>query len=76
MSDAIFLSRDGAVATVTLNRSRKLNAMTRDMYRRSADPAPLDAAELEEAFDCCDSEDFRTGCRTFEAKRTPEFKGG
>ncbi|GMQ77493.1 MAG: hypothetical protein BMS9Abin01_2849 [Gammaproteobacteria bacterium] len=49
--------------------------MTRDMYRRSADPTPLDAVGLEEAFDCCDSEDFRTGCRTFEAKRTPEFKG-
>jgi enoyl-CoA hydratase/carnithine racemase len=43
--------------------------------RRLADPRPLSAAELEECFDCFDSEDFGIGYAAFLAKRKPTFKG-
>ncbi len=33
-SDPIFVERDGAIATVVLNRPEKLNALTRSMWRR------------------------------------------
>ncbi len=34
MSDTILLSRDGTIATITLNRPEKLNAMTKPMWLR------------------------------------------
>ena len=34
MSDLILVERDGAIATVVLNRPEKLNALTRPMWRR------------------------------------------
>ena len=37
MSDLILVQRDGAVATVVLNRPEKLNAMTKDMWGRLGD---------------------------------------
>jgi enoyl-CoA hydratase len=43
--------------------------------RRLRDPAPLSAAELDECFDCFDTEDFRTGYAAFLAKRAPRFEG-
>jgi enoyl-CoA hydratase len=43
--------------------------------RRLADPRPLDAAELDEGFDCFDSEDFRIGYAAFLAKQKPRFVG-
>src|SRR5262249_23515780 len=43
--------------------------------RRLADPRPLDAAELDECFDCFDTEDFRIGYAAFLAKRKPDFLG-
>jgi enoyl-CoA hydratase/carnithine racemase len=43
--------------------------------RRLADPRPLTDAELDECFDCFDTEDFRIGYEAFLAKRKPEFKG-
>jgi enoyl-CoA hydratase/carnithine racemase len=43
--------------------------------RRLADPAPLSEAELDECFDCFDTEDFRTGYAAFLAKRAPRFEG-
>ncbi len=41
--------------------------------RRLSDPRPLAAAELDECFDCFDTEDFRIGYAAFLAKRKPEF---
>jgi enoyl-CoA hydratase len=41
--------------------------------RRLADPRPLSDAELDECFDCFDTEDFRIGYRAFLAKQKPEF---
>ncbi|MEZ5849882.1 MAG: enoyl-CoA hydratase/isomerase family protein [Hyphomicrobiaceae bacterium] len=37
MSDEILLTRDGAVATITLNRPEKYNALTFGMYQRLAE---------------------------------------
>ncbi len=37
MSDTILVERDGAIATVVLNRPDKLNALTRPMWRRLGD---------------------------------------
>ena len=43
--------------------------------RRLQNPAPLTAAEIEECFDCFDTEDFRIGYAAFLAKQTPKFVG-
>ena len=43
--------------------------------RRLADPRPLSPVELDECFDCFDTEDFRLGYAAFLAKRKPGFVG-
>ena len=43
--------------------------------RRMADASPLTAAELDECFDCFDTEDFRIGYAAFLAKTKPGFVG-
>jgi enoyl-CoA hydratase len=43
--------------------------------RRLASNAPLTAAELDECFDCFDTEDFRIGYAAFLAKQKPKFVG-
>ena len=43
--------------------------------RRLAEPTPLSAEELDECFDCFDTEDFRIGYAAFLAKQKPEFFG-
>ncbi|HEX8010148.1 MAG TPA: enoyl-CoA hydratase-related protein [Casimicrobiaceae bacterium] len=43
--------------------------------RRLSDPRPLTAAEIDECFECFDSEDFRAGYAAFLDKRKPEFLG-
>ncbi len=42
---------------------------------RLADPTPLTDEELKEAFQCYDTEDFKTGYTAFLEKKKPEFKG-
>ena len=43
--------------------------------RRLADGTPIGADEHDEAFDCFDTADFRTGYAAFLAKRKPLFDG-
>jgi len=43
--------------------------------RRLADPRELSAAEIDECFDCFDTEDFRIGYASFLAKKKPAFVG-
>ncbi|AOB30207.1 enoyl-CoA hydratase [Bordetella sp. H567] len=43
--------------------------------RRLGTGAALNDAERDEAFECFDTEDFRTGYRAFLAKQTPDFTG-
>ena len=43
--------------------------------RRLVDPRPLSAAEIDECFDCFDTEDFRIGYAAFLAKKKPVFIG-
>lgn len=43
--------------------------------RRLAEGTPLTAAELDECFDCFDTEDFRIGYAAFLAKQKPQFVG-
>ena len=43
--------------------------------RRLADPKPLSAKEIDEGFDCFDTEDFRVGYAAFLAKNKPAFVG-
>jgi enoyl-CoA hydratase/carnithine racemase len=43
--------------------------------RRLADPKPLSAEEIDEGFDCFDTEDFRIGYAAFLAKHKPAFVG-
>ena len=43
--------------------------------RRLADPRPLSPVELDECFDCFDTEDFRLGYAAFLAKCRPGFVG-
>ena len=43
--------------------------------RRLAQGLPISAAEHDEAFDCFDTADFRTGYAAFLAKRKPVFDG-
>ena len=42
---------------------------------RLADPVPLTDAELDEGFDCYDTDDFRVGYQAFLDKRKPKFTG-
>jgi enoyl-CoA hydratase/carnithine racemase len=43
--------------------------------RRLGDPRPLTSAEIDECFDCFDTEDFRIGYASFLAKKKPAFLG-
>lgn len=43
--------------------------------RRLAERTPLAAEELDECFDCFDTEDFRIGYAAFLAKQKPKFVG-
>jgi len=47
----------------------------KQFMRRLRDPAPFTQAELDLSYACYDTEDFRTGYRSFLAKTKPEFKG-
>ena len=47
----------------------------KQFVQRSTDPAPLSAAEYDQAFDCFGTEDFQIGYQAFLAKRTPVFGG-
>ncbi|HSD60564.1 MAG TPA: enoyl-CoA hydratase-related protein [Burkholderiales bacterium] len=47
----------------------------RFVRRLEAQAPPLGEAEMNEGYDCCDTEDYRIGVEAFLAKKKPEFKG-
>lgn len=47
----------------------------RAFLNRLEDPAPLTDDEINEAYACFDTEDFKTGYQAFLDKKTPTFKG-
>lgn len=51
------------------------NRWHKSFIRRLADPAPLGAAERDEALACFETEDYRAGVAAFLAKTKPDFKG-
>jgi enoyl-CoA hydratase len=50
VSDAVFVERDGAIATVVLNRPEKLNALTRPMWKLLGDV--FEALSADEGLRC------------------------
>lgn len=50
MSDAILVERDGAIATVVLNRPNKLNALTKPMWKRLGEA--VDALSEDDSVRC------------------------
>jgi len=47
----------------------------KQFMHRLGDPAPLTAEELDQAYACYDTEDFRIGYQSFLAKTQAKFKG-
>ena len=47
----------------------------KQFMRRLAEASPLTPKELDEAYACYDTEDFRIGYQSFLAKSQPTFKG-
>jgi enoyl-CoA hydratase len=43
--------------------------------QRLREPEPLTAVDLDEIYDCYDTDDYRVGRQAFLAKKTPEFHG-
>ena len=43
--------------------------------RRLMQPEPVSAEEMDESFECFETEDFEAGYRSFLAKSKPDFKG-
>lgn len=52
-----------------------VNRWHKAFVRRLADPAPLTEAELDVAYDCYETADYREGTRAFAEKRRPAFGG-
>ncbi len=76
MSEAILVTRDGPIATVVLNNPDRLNARTRAAWARLNDVMDgPSAAETDESYALCDSQDYREGLRAFLAKEKPAFRG-
>jgi len=73
---------DGEVADAARHTAEKISEGAplsarwhKKFIYRLLDPRPLTDAELEEGFDCYDTEDFRTGRRAFVEKTRPVFAG-
>ncbi|HUH85726.1 MAG TPA: enoyl-CoA hydratase-related protein [Stellaceae bacterium] len=52
-----------------------VNRWHKQFARRLKDPRPLDAREFDEPYQTFDTEDFKTGYRSFLDKETPQFRG-
>lgn len=73
---------DGEVAREAMAAARRIAAGAPLAHRwhkkfleRLTDPAPLTEAELDEGFDCYDTDDFQIGYRAFLDKTAPKFTG-
>lgn len=73
---------DAAVTEAAYESARRIAAAAplvarwhKKFVNRLEDPRPLDDEELDEAFLCFGSGDFREGCRAFLDRRVPRFRG-
>lgn len=69
---------DGAVAGIASAIAEGAPLVARwhkKFIDRVTDPSPLSPEELDESFDCFDTEDFQIGTEAFNAKTKPVFKG-
>ena len=67
---------EGAAAARRIAQGAPLVARWHKRFvQRLGEARPLTDAELEEAYDCFDTEDFQEGWRSFQDKRPPQFNG-
>jgi enoyl-CoA hydratase/carnithine racemase len=66
---------DVRVTALAIARSAPLvNRLHKKFVRRLRDDRPLERAELDEAYRCFDTEDYRIGTNAFNAKQRPVFR--
>lgn len=75
VADSEVSSQAAATARRISNGAPLAARWHKQFVRRLADPRPLQPAELDQAYDCFDTEDFRIGYKAFLAKAKPTFTG-
>ncbi|MNC98044.1 enoyl-CoA hydratase [compost metagenome] len=75
VDDAAVLDEANATARRIADGAPLVARWHKKFARRLADPRGLSHSELDEAYACFGTEDFRIGYKAFLAKQKPEFKG-
>ena len=73
--DGEVLERSRALADRIAAGAPLVNRWHKRFIRRLGDPTPLSEAELLEAYESFQTQDYQEGVQAFEEKRTPRFEG-